>query len=138
MSSADRPGSIFAFASWMRTWPRRYGFALIAVCTAIAAQRGLEVGIGFAHSFLLFYPTILLVSLLAGFVPGVMATLLSACTAAYFYSLPSHLFVVSDEIEIVGLALFVIVGISVGLRTRCVSEPTDCRNSKKQLKAWRR
>jgi K+-sensing histidine kinase KdpD len=122
----------------MRTWPRRYGFALIAVCTAIAAQRGLEVGIGFAHSFLLFYPTILLVSLLAGFVPGVMATLLSACTAAYFYSLPSHLFVVSDEIEIVGLALFVIVGISVGLRTRCVSEPTDCRNSKKQLKAWRR
>ena len=113
MSSADRPGSIFAFASWMRTWPRRYGFALIAVCTAIAAQRGLEVGIGFAHSFLLFYPTILLVSLLAGFVPGVMATLLSACTAAYFYSLPSHLFVVSDEIEIVGLALFVIVGISI-------------------------
>jgi hypothetical protein len=47
----------------------QYGLALFAVCAAVALQRGLEVEIGFAHSFLLFYPTILIVALLAGFCP---------------------------------------------------------------------
>ena len=113
MSPADRPGAIFAFSSWLRTWPRRYGLALSAVCLAIAAQRGLEVSIGFSHSFLLFYPTIVMVSLLAGFMPGIVATVLCAGVAGYLYSQPGALFVVSDETEGIGLVLFVMVGITI-------------------------
>jgi hypothetical protein len=75
MSSADRTGPIAVIAWWLRTQSYRHGFALVAVCVAVAAQPGLEVEIGLAHSFLLFYPTILIVSLLAGFWAGVTATL---------------------------------------------------------------
>lgn len=83
MSSADRTGSIAVSAKWLRTQSYRYGFSLVAVCAAVAAPRGLEVEIGFAHSFLLFYPTILMGSLLGGFWPGVKATLLSTLAAGW-------------------------------------------------------
>jgi hypothetical protein len=67
MSSADRTGPIVVSAKWLRTRPRQYGFALVTVCAAVALQRALELEIGFPHSFLMFYPTILTVALLAGF-----------------------------------------------------------------------
>ena len=47
----------------------RYGFAVISFCLVIVAQKALELAIGFPHSFLLFYPTILIVAFLAGFRP---------------------------------------------------------------------
>jgi hypothetical protein len=78
MSSADRTGPIVVSAKWLRTRPRQYGFALVTVCAAVALQRALELEIGFPHSFLMFYPTILIVALLAGFLPGATATFLSA------------------------------------------------------------
>ncbi len=82
------------------------------VRSAVAAQRGLEVEIGFAHSFLLFYPTILIVALLlAGFWAGVTATLLCALASLHFYSAALNSLIVSDETERVGLTLFVCVGI---------------------------
>jgi len=83
------------------------------VCVAVAVQRGLEFEIGFAHSFLLFYPTILIVALLAGFWPGATATLLSALAAGYFYIAPQNSLLVSDETERIGLTLFVLVGIAI-------------------------
>jgi transcriptional regulator with GAF, ATPase, and Fis domain len=43
MSSADRTGPIAVSAKWLRTQSYRYGFSLVAVCAAVAAQRGLEV-----------------------------------------------------------------------------------------------
>ena len=112
MSSADRRGPVFLVANWMRTWPMRYGFAFAAVCIAIAAQKALEATIGFPHSFLLFYPSILIVSLLTGFAPGVMATCLFAMGAEYFYLRPGSPFS-SDETEKFGLILFVLVGITI-------------------------
>ena len=113
MSSADRTGPIVVSAEWLRTQSYRYGFALVAVCAAIAVQRGLELELGFAHSFLLFYPTILIVSLWASFLPGVTATFLFALAAAYFYRPSAGSFMVSDETEGVGLTLFVLVGIAI-------------------------
>jgi len=111
MSSADRPGPIGASAAWLRTQPRRYGFAFLAVCPAVSLQRGLEFEAGFPHSFLLFYLTIFIVALLAGFWLGVVSTLLSALAADYFYSFPRSSRTFSDETESVGLALFVLTGI---------------------------
>ncbi len=113
MSSADRPGAIFVFGNWMRTWPRRYGFAFAAVCIAIAAQRTLEITIGFPHSFLLFYPTILMVSLLTGFSPGAIATVIFGTAAEYFYARPGSPNSASDETQKFGLILFVLVGITI-------------------------
>ncbi len=125
MSSADRTGPIAVSAKWLQTQSSRYGFALVAVCAAVAAQRGLEVEIGFAHSFLLFYPTVLIVSLLAGFWPGVTATLLSALASLYYYRVALNSQVVSDETERVGLTLFVLVGIAISWLANSVRERTN-------------
>jgi PAS domain S-box-containing protein len=124
MSSADRTGpiAVSASAQWLRTQSYRYGFALVAVCAALAAQRGLEVEIGFAHSFLLFYPTILIVSLLAGFWAGVTATLLCALASLHFYSAALNSLIVSDETEETGLALFILVGIAISWVAASVRE----------------
>jgi PAS domain S-box-containing protein len=125
MSSADRTGRIAVSAKWLRTQLWRYGFAVAVVCIAVAVQRGLESAIGFPHSFLMFYPTILIVSLLAGFLPGVTATLLSALAAIYFYKPPVDSFAASDETERVGLALFVLVGLAISWLANSVRQRTS-------------
>ena len=122
MSSADRTGPFVSTARWLRTQSYRHGSALVAVCAAVAAQRGLEVEIGFAHSFLLFYPTILIVSLLAGFWAGVTATLLSALASFHFFTPAPNSLIVSDETEMVGLTMFVCVGIVISWLANSVRE----------------
>jgi K+-sensing histidine kinase KdpD len=94
MSSADRRETIVASAYWLHTWPRQYGFALVAVTAAALVRYGLDVALGFTHPFLLFCPTIMLIALLGGFGPGMFATLLSAVIAAYLFMEPLNSFVV--------------------------------------------
>ncbi|HXJ87497.1 MAG TPA: PAS domain S-box protein [Candidatus Binatia bacterium] len=113
MSSADRTRHSSASAGFLRTRLRFYAFALIAVCAASALQQALEAAIAFPHSFLLFYPTILIVALLAGFWPGVVATALCELTAAYFYMHPADTSTVSDETRPVGLVLFGLIGMAI-------------------------
>ena len=112
MSSADRTGLLSLSASFLPTRVRRYAFAFIAVSAAITLQRALEAGIGFPHSFLLFYLAILTVGLLAGFWPGVSATVLAGFCAAYFYREPTSP-AVSDETHTVGLVLFALIGVVI-------------------------
>jgi hypothetical protein len=64
-------------ASWLQTWPQKYGFALVAVAAAALLRYGLDIALGFAQPFILFYPTIMLIAPLGGLGPGVFATLLS-------------------------------------------------------------
>ncbi|HTT22257.1 MAG TPA: PAS domain S-box protein [Candidatus Sulfotelmatobacter sp.] len=113
MSSADRTRLFCASAGFLRSRVRFYGFALIAVCAASALQRVLETTIAFPHSFLLFYPTILIVALLAGFWPGVVATALCGLGAAYFDMHAAGSSTVSDETRPVGLALLGVIGIAI-------------------------
>ena len=112
MSFADRRETIGASALWLHTWPRRYGFALIAVVAATVLRYGLDLAFGFSDSFVLFYPPILVVALLGGFGPGLFATSLSMALAAYFLE-PSDSFKVSHPRDMVGLALFGVVGVTV-------------------------
>jgi len=112
MSAADRLGPLAASAYWLRTWPRRYGLMVVTVCIAAAAQRLAEQAMGFSHSFLLLYPAIVIVSVGAGFLPGVVATLLCAAAAAFLTD-PRRLFSLSSGIDSLDLILFVCVGIAV-------------------------
>ena len=113
MSSADRGGPFGVLSGWLRTSPRRYGFAIIAICAAVSVQRTLETVIGFSHSFLLFYPTILIVALLAGFWPGMTATAGAVVAAALLYANRAGETTTGDETDRVGLALFAVVGVSI-------------------------
>ena len=99
--------------TWLRTWPRQYAFALAAVIAAVFAQHSLELAIHFPHSFLLFYPTILIVALLAGFGPGLSATLGFAFAAVYLFSEEPASARFSDETEFVGRGMFVLVGLAI-------------------------
>src|ERR1700687_1891645 len=113
MSVADRRETIGAPASWLYTWPRQYGFALIAVAAATLSRYGLDVALGFSQPFILFYPAIMLIALLGGFGPGLFATLLSAVMAAYLFLEPLNSFSVRNSRDRIGLVLFVVMGVAI-------------------------
>src|ERR1700686_2185370 len=108
MGFADRREAIGASAYWLHTWPRRYGFAMIAVAAAALLRYGLDVALGFTQPFILFYPTITLITLLAGFGPGLFATLFSEVLAAYLFLEPLNSFAVRNSRDRVGLVLFAV------------------------------
>src|ERR1700687_6519850 len=110
MSVADRRETIGAPASWLYTWPRQYGFALIAVAAATLSRYGLDVALGFSQPFILFYPAIMLIALLGGFGPGLFATLLSAVMAAYLFLETLHSFSVRSPRDRIGRVLVVVLG----------------------------
>jgi len=83
MNSADRREAIRRSVHLLQTWPRRYGFALIAVAVATLLRYAFSKLLGANLPFLLFYPVIWLVAWMAGLGPGVLAVLLSAVSAVY-------------------------------------------------------
>lgn len=109
MSSADQRGTAAGSAYWLRSRPRQYWFALLAVATAILLRYRLDSIVGFPHPFLLFYPTIMLIALLVGFGPALFATLLSVTIDAYVSLQPFNSF----ARNIVGLILFGLTGIAM-------------------------
>lgn len=110
MSSADRRGVIGASANWLQTWPRSYGFALFAVIAATFVRQGMNVALGPFPPFVIFLPAVIVVAVLAGFGPGVFATLLSAAAVAKFFWASLGAFGPSRTREIVGLLCFCGVG----------------------------
>src|SRR5690348_8043630 len=92
MSIADPRGLIERAQSWLCTRPRRYGFALLAVGVATVLRYGLERLLGPLPPFVLFFPTLILVTLLAGFWPGIVASISSATAVGIFFWAPLSLF----------------------------------------------
>ena len=113
MSSADRRGVLGASANWLQTWPRRYGFALFAVIVATFVRQGMNVTLGPFPPFVIFVPAVIVASVLAGFGPGVFATLLSATAVAKFFWASLGAFGPSRTRELVGLVCFCGVGIII-------------------------
>src|SRR5579864_1821048 len=113
MSSADRRGPSAVFGNWLRTWARRYGFAVLSVAAATLVRYGLSVAFGSLPPFVIFLPAIILVAVLAGFGPGVLTTFLSAASIASFFWTSLNVFGSNRAREIVGLVLFCGVGTGV-------------------------
>jgi PAS domain S-box-containing protein len=119
MSFADRGTPVWSSrARWMRAWPARYGFALLAVGVAAILQFGIRQ-LGVSHlPYLLFFPAVFLVAMLAGFWPGVVATLLATVAGGYFIfsaANPSHVRTPEDLAKPV---LFVILGLFLATLAR--------------------
>ncbi len=117
MSSADRREFSGKSANWLRTQPRRYGLAVAAVSAAALARYNLDIAFGFSHSFILFYPTILIIAALAGFWPGFAATILSAAAAQYFFLVPRSPLAAGQLSDGFELGLFCLVGIAISWLT---------------------
>jgi PAS domain S-box-containing protein len=113
MSFADRRETIARYVYWLQTRSRRYAFALVAATAAGLVQYGLNVALGFTQPFILFYPTIILIVLLTGWGPGLLATFLSAAIASYFFLEPLNSFAVRNPRDIVAVVLFGLVGVAI-------------------------
>ncbi len=89
----------------------RYGFAVLAVATATFLEFVLHWIGPFHQSFVLFYPTVVLVAMRAGFGPGILATVLSAVSAGYFFVEPRYTFAIRTSEDLLGPALFALIGV---------------------------
>lgn len=110
MRFADRLGAIGTSANWLRTWPRRYSLAVFVVALATLVRYALELHLGPFPPFLLFVPAIILVAVLAGFGPGILATILSTVSVAFFYLISFNVSGPSRLAEMVALLLFCAIG----------------------------
>jgi PAS domain S-box-containing protein len=115
MSSADRGEAIARSASRRRTGRQRYGWALLAVITAGLLRYSLDVAFGFTQPFIFFYPTIMLISLLGGLEPSLLATAASSTFAWYYLLGPRNSFAVPARRDLVGLLVFTAMGVTMSM-----------------------
>jgi formate hydrogenlyase transcriptional activator len=115
MSFADRWEPFAASANWLHTGPRRYALAVVAVGFATLLRYALGFFLGLKEPFILFYPTIMAVALLAGFRAGFVATLISAIAGECLFQDPYNSFAVRDAGTVVGPLLFILIGIAISV-----------------------
>ncbi len=95
---------------WRGLW--RYAVAVGAVGLAAAVRGGLTAWVGEGlPTYITFYPAVMLVALLTGFGPGLLATVTAALAADYWLLPPPGLFGIASASDAVGLALFTSMGV---------------------------
>jgi formate hydrogenlyase transcriptional activator len=97
----------------LHTWPRQYGFALIAVVVAAGLRYALSQVVGGNLPFLLFYPAIWLVAWMAGLGPGILVVFLSVVAAKYLLFGPANPSAWGLPLDANGLLLFCISGVAI-------------------------
>ncbi len=135
MSSADPREAGATTKRWMRSLLGRYGFAVLMVTVASVLQFALRL-LGLSHlPYLLFVPAVLMVAMLAGFWPGIGATLLATAAGGYFvFSQGKSLEAYAPE-DLVRPALFFIVGIVLTAFTCSRTEASEAmKESEADLK----
>jgi formate hydrogenlyase transcriptional activator len=119
MSFADLWESVGKLdSSRPRSWLARYGFAALAIAVATLLEFYLKLRLGPFHwAFILYYPTIVLVAMCAGFGPGLLATSLAATAGGYFFLEPTNSFVVRTPEDLIGPTLFALIGACLTILT---------------------
>jgi len=114
--------------------PRKstYVVALLSVGLALGLRELAEPWMGSKAPFLQFYPAIFVSAWFGGFGPGLVATLLSAGLAAYFY-LPPAGFAIDDSVDRVVLAIFVVMGVAISGLSRRIRTAEASRRESAQL-----
>ena len=113
MSLADRRNSrpLAARLLARRFW--RFVIALAGVIIAALIPYPIGTAFGFAESFVLFTPIILLVAMFDGFWLGIFFTSVSTLVARYLFLEPRHAIAISDMEGVVGVLPFVVLGIGM-------------------------
>jgi PAS domain S-box-containing protein len=91
-----------------RLW--RYGLAVLAVVAATVIKLLLAPVIREESPFLVFYIALLLVAWFGGRGPGLLATVLAAISANYFFVSPFYAFTIDSTGQVVRLGVFVLEG----------------------------
>ncbi len=79
------------YGEWMRPWPLRYGLALVTVAAATWLRYVLEKSFGDIPTFVIFYAAVMLVAVVSGFWPGILATILTVISVDYFFISPKQI-----------------------------------------------
>jgi PAS domain S-box-containing protein len=87
-----------------------YGLALLLVTLALLTRWVLVRTVGELPTYIVFYPAVMLVAILAGLGPGLFATLLAALAADYYCIRPYGSFAIASVADAVGLGLFTGMG----------------------------
>ena len=88
----------------------RYLIAVAAVGIGLLARLALEPIWQARLPYITLFPAIMVSAWLGGFGPGLLTTVLAALGAAYYWLLPVRSLRITDPGELVGLAVFVMVG----------------------------
>ena len=105
-------------------WLLRYGFAVIMVAVATLLYQQFGKSQIKLPLYIFYYPSIMAAFVVGGFGPGLVAILLSAACAGYFFIPPVGQFKIDNEADALGLAVFFIMGLGIGdlLRKRQAAE----------------
>jgi PAS domain S-box-containing protein len=85
----------------------RYIVAILLVLAATLLRLRLLQGLGMGFAFITFYPAVMLAALYGGLRAGMLATLLSAATADYFFMEPVGSLLMVRSVDWVAMAVFV-------------------------------
>ena len=96
----------------MRARLFRYAFAFLAVAAATSIRYALGRFWGVTPTYITFYPAVMLVAVLAGVGPGLLATLLSASAAVALFLVPQGTAFQRGG-EVIALVIFVLMGASI-------------------------
>jgi signal transduction histidine kinase len=92
----------------------RYGLSILAVIVAFVLYNLITAWLGPGlPTYILFYPAVIIVALLAGFRPGLLATALSVIIAVIWILPPVGIFSIS--IEAIGAVLFSTMGVLISV-----------------------
>ena len=118
-------------AGWL--WTLRYGGAVAGVGFASVWRWYMEAEVGPGlPTFITYYPVVMLVSLIAGFGPGLLTTVLSAVVVDYSIMPPLGQIAVISPVDRLALTLFVALGVMM----RTVAELY--RRDRRQAAAYER
>jgi two-component system sensor kinase FixL len=92
---------------------RQYAIAALFVAASVLIRFALAPWLGLKVPYLQFFPAILVAGQYGGPGPSVLATVLSALAAMYFF-LPPAGFAIADPADAVSLPLFVLTGLTIG------------------------
>lgn len=89
----------------------RYGLAAVTVAAAMGLRLALVSWVGSGlPAYIIFYPAVMAVALLAGSGPGFLATALAGLMAAYSILPPTERFAIASPVDRLGLVIFTGLG----------------------------
>ncbi len=89
----------------------RYLFAIVMAALGVGLRSLLTAIIGPGlPTYITFYPAVMIAAILAGFWPGILATVLSALFALIWLVPPYGVFAIANPVDAVGVALFLGMG----------------------------
>lgn len=109
-----------------RSWPLRYGVAVLAVVATVLFRAALTPLMGpTAMPFTLFFPAVWFAAWFGGLRPGLLSLALAAPAGAYFFAAPVGSLRISGPDDRVAMLMLVLVGFGMALLSRSQQQAVE-------------